>query len=116
MSPRKTSVLFLASVLLTAATVAFLHAPSVYAEEATDKPTQGPCSTNPFKFRQVEQACKAGGRAKAGAFMEATVNKARKKGLKIDDATIKCKSCHVNLKAYRLLSNAVDDLHTLLDE
>jgi hypothetical protein len=64
----------------------------------------------------VEQACKAGGRTKAGAFMEATVNKARKKGLKIDDTTIRCKSCHVNLTAYHLLPNAVDDLQTLLGE
>lgn len=64
-----------------------------------------PCTATKFSIAKVEQACKSGGRAGAKKVMKAAVKKAKEAGEKMN-----CKSCHQDLKAFALTSNAVADL------
>jgi hypothetical protein len=64
-----------------------------------------PCLQKTFKFSSVRQACERGGIPEAKALMQAAVKKAKAKG-----ETIKCKSCHSDLKTYEQKDNAALDL------
>lgn len=88
------------------------------ADDEDEGSASGPCTTTKFAVPAVEKACKDGGptgRKKASDFMRATMTKAKDKGLKVKDAKIRCKSCHVDTKEkYELKENAVEDLKRLL--
>jgi chorismate synthase len=91
------STFFLVTVLGGAALVGAFRPSTAQADDA--------CTTKAFKFKQVEQACKSGGRAAAKDLMKAAVKKAKASG-----EDINCKSCHQDLKTYELKDNAAKDL------
>lgn len=64
------------------------------------------CSAKSFKIKDVERACKTGGRKAAKKMMQAAVKKAKAAGEKVN-----CKSCHKDIKAtFELKANAVKEL------
>ncbi len=62
-----------------------------------------PCTTKSFKTKQVEKACKAGGRKAAKTLMKKVVKKAKAAGEKVN-----CKTCHTSLKTFEYKPEAVD--------
>ena len=74
---------------------------------AGDEPE--PCTTKKFNFKDVEKACKAGGRKAAKKFMKDIVKKAKAAGEKI-----KCTSCHNDTKSYANTPTAVADFRKWL--
>ena len=64
-----------------------------------------PCTTKSFKTKQVEQACKTGGRKAAKDLMKKVVKKAKAAGEKIN-----CKTCHTSLKTFEYKPEAVEAL------
>ncbi|MEE9385446.1 MAG: hypothetical protein V3V08_18720 [Nannocystaceae bacterium] len=69
-----------------------------------------PCITKKFTSKEVEKACKDGGRKAAKKMMKGLVKKAKAAGKK----GMKCKGCHKNLKDFALTDEAVDGLKKLL--
>ena len=67
------------------------------------------CRTKKFEFKQVEAACKEGGRKKAKKLMKKVVKQTKKAG---DERT--CLDCHTDLKSYKNTKNAVADLKKYL--
>jgi hypothetical protein len=67
------------------------------------------CTTTSFKVKQVEDACKKGGRKEAKALMQKVVKDQKAKGNEIN-----CKTCHSDLKSFALKDNAVGDLKPYL--
>lgn len=63
------------------------------------------CATKKFHYPAVENACKKGGRAAAKDVMKAALKKAKDAG-----KDYSCKTCHEDLKSFKLKSNAVEDL------
>jgi len=63
------------------------------------------CTTTKFHYKQVEAACKSGGRKAAKEVMKGAVKKAKAAG-----KDVKCTSCHEDTKEFKLKKNAVDDL------
>lgn len=64
-----------------------------------------PCVAKSFETKQVEAACKKGGQKAAKDMMKAVVKKAKAAG-----ETMKCDTCHKDLKAYDLKDGALADL------
>ncbi len=96
---------FLTTTLLaTVALTGFALGTAQAGEEAPP-----PCTTKKFATKQVEKACKTGGRKAAKALMKKIVKKA-----KADGKDINCKSCHTSLKSFELKPDAVDHLKKLL--
>ncbi len=73
-----------------------LVASSANAEEG-DAPK--PCVAKTFKIKKVENACKTGGSKVVKAMMKKAKKKAEAAG---EGEGMKCKDCHVDLKAYKL--------------
>ena len=71
----------------------------------TDDGAPQPCTTKSFKTKQVEQACKTGGRKAAKALMKKVVKKAKAAGEKVN-----CKTCHTSLKTFEYKPEAVEAL------
>jgi len=67
------------------------------------------CKTTKFHFKQVEAACKEGGRKAVKKLMKQVVKDSRKAG---DERT--CLDCHKDLKGFENTKNAVDDLKKYL--
>lgn len=64
-----------------------------------------PCLTKSFKTKQVEAACKKGGQKAAKDLMKTAVKKAKAAG-----ESVKCSTCHEDLKSFDLKNGAVDGL------
>jgi hypothetical protein len=60
-----------------------------------------PCAAKKFETKQVEAACKKGGQKAAKDMMKDVVKKAKAAG-----ETMKCETCHTDLKAYDLKPDA----------
>ena len=52
-----------------------------------------PCTASRFEFKEVEKACKEGGRVAAKKMMNAVVKKAKEAGEQMN-----CKTCHNDVK------------------
>ena len=94
---RSLSPAFLAAAVALAAGLGFV-APQ--AAEAGDA-----CTTKDFQFPAVKKACESGGRKAAKDLMKQAVKKAKAAG-----KDMKCKSCHEDMKSYKLKDNAAKDL------
>ena len=79
-------------------------APSAHADEID------PCTAKKFELKQVEQACKTGGRKAAKDLMKAAVKKSKEGG----KDGVKCNDCHTSLKTFELKPDAVAMLKPLL--
>jgi hypothetical protein len=64
-----------------------------------------PCAAKKFETKEVEAACKKGGQKGAKDMMKAVVKKAKAAG-----ESMKCETCHKDLKAYDLKPDAQADL------
>lgn len=97
--------------LLTAFLVGAAVAGMSFGAIADEKPEDAakPCVSKKFATAQVEKACKDGGQAAAKKMMKDLVKKAKANG-----EEIKCKSCHVNLKDYKLTDDGLEKLKKLL--
>lgn len=67
------------------------------------------CTTKDFKFKQVESACKQGGRKAVKKLMKKVVKDSRKAG---DEKS--CLDCHTSLKTFARTKNAEKDLRKYL--
>ena len=99
---RNLSTLMLASALAAAGAYGAFSPPLAHAGDKA-------CTTKKFNFKEVEKACKDGGQKAAKKLMKGIVKKAKASGKKI-----KCKSCHDDMKSYKLKDNAVDDMKELM--
>lgn len=108
MKPRFVRAL-VASALLSAAAAGGLVVGTAQAQPPADAAAVKACTATTFEFPEVEKACKKGGQPAAKALMKKAVQKAKAAG----EAT-NCKSCHVDVKAFELKPNAVDDLRRWL--
>jgi hypothetical protein len=88
----------LASVVAATGAVAALSPALAHAGDEA-------CTTEKFHYKQVEDACKGGGRKAAKDLMKAAVKKAKAAG-----KDMKCTSCHESTKTFDLKDNAVEDL------
>jgi hypothetical protein len=66
---------------------------------AADDAAPKPCVNSSFKIAKVKEACDAGGKKAATKLMKDAVKKAKAAG---ETEGMKCKDCHVDLKAYKL--------------
>lgn len=67
------------------------------------------CTSKKFNFKQVEAACKEGGRKAAKKLMKKVVKQSKKAG---DKKT--CLDCHKDLKSFANTKNAVADMKKYL--
>ena len=74
-----------------------LVAPS--ANAADEGEADKPCVAKTFKIDKVKAACESGGQKAAKKLMQDAAKKAKAAGA---EEGMKCKDCHVDLKAYKL--------------
>lgn len=87
------------------ATLALLFGFGLFVGQAqADDPK--PCASTSFKIAAVKSACERGGQPEAKKLMKAAVKKAKDAG-----ESMNCKTCHEDLKTYKLAgANPVAEL------
>ncbi len=79
------------------------------AQAAEPEAKVKPCIATKFSTKEVEKACKEGGQKAAKKLMKKVVKAAKAKGEKMN-----CKSCHSDLKTFKLKDGASAQLKKLL--
>ena len=69
------------------------------ANAADEGEAPKPCVAKTFKIAKVQQLCESGGQKPVKDLMKKAVKKAKAAGV---TEGMKCKDCHVDLKAYKL--------------